>query len=478
VRPPARRLLCSGCEAVRSIARRPPAARAHSSPEAVLVTRGHTLPYPPPTRRPRRRRVRVFELFPVVLAIAVVWTCGAIATAAGAYNSASADTQKYCRTDQARAWPRPPPDPPDSPDPPAALPARSGSCVFPARLFLSVDTFYPHTSAEAVSSPHRLATRAAVIVSQAPPRAGQRYRARPALTTAATSTRPAASVLYWLCAVPCTQPSACLLRAQHPGPATLTLASRSAQESVLHSSPWFRVPYPLQWGVPTFTWSSTLTMLAGALSALVESVRPGSAQGLHRVCPGCIPRACPGVPQLPGCTPGLARVYPQGLPEHACARSRHASRVVVRARPGSVAAACRAACPCSARRGCKQRAWLARCKNTRLSSAWSAGSWVTVPAGQAPAPMPQEWRPIAPLQLEQSSQRSADMRASARGRQLGDWYAAARISGAPVPPPAVISRATTVQVLRRAWPAHCCAANTGGLICMLIEASPHQYPLA
>ena len=32
------------------------------------------------------------------------------------------------------------------------------------------------------------------------------------------------------------------------------------------------------------------------------------------------------------------------------------------------------------------------------------------------------------------------------GRQLGDWYAAARIAGAPVPPPAVMSRATTVQV--------------------------------
>ena len=40
----------------------------------------------------------------MVLSIAVVWSCGAIATAAGAYNHASADTQKYCRTDQV-AWP-------------------------------------------------------------------------------------------------------------------------------------------------------------------------------------------------------------------------------------------------------------------------------------------------------------------------------------------------------------------------------------
>ena len=46
------------------------------------------------------RRLRCFELFPVVLSIAVVWSCGAIATAAGAYKNASSDTQKYCRTDQ------------------------------------------------------------------------------------------------------------------------------------------------------------------------------------------------------------------------------------------------------------------------------------------------------------------------------------------------------------------------------------------
>ena len=32
-----------------------------------------------------------------------------------------------------------------------------------------------------------------------------------------------------------------------------------------------------------------------------------------------------------------------------------------------------------------------------------------------------------------------------RGVQLGDYYAAARISGAPVPPPAVLSRAVAVQ---------------------------------
>ena len=31
---------------------------------------------------------------------------------------------------------------------------------------------------------------------------------------------------------------------------------------------------------------------------------------------------------------------------------------------------------------------------------------------------------------------------------LGDYYAAARISGAPVPPPEVLARAVTIQVRR------------------------------
>lgn len=83
---------------------------------------------------------------------------------------------------------------------------------------------------------------------------------------------------------------------------------RTDQSSVLSNSPWFRRvfhvickfmltkagirafhvssflvvltsfglicrwPYFAQWGAPTFSWSSTLTMLAGAISAMVESV--------------------------------------------------------------------------------------------------------------------------------------------------------------------------------------------------------------
>ena len=48
---------------------------------------------------------------------------------------------------------------------------------------------------------------------------------------------------------------------------------RTDQSTVLSDSPWFRWPYPGQWGGPIFTWSAVLTMLAGALSAMVESVR-------------------------------------------------------------------------------------------------------------------------------------------------------------------------------------------------------------
>ena len=55
--------------------------------------------------------------------------------------------------------------------------------------------------------------------------------------------------------------------------------------------------------------------------------------------------------------------------------------------------------------------------------------------------------------------------------QLGDYYAAARISGAPVPPPAVLSRAVAVQgfscVCTGFWgeprPCLCSAAPTSGL---------------
>lgn len=41
---------------------------------------------------------------------------------------------------------------------------------------------------------------------------------------------------------------------------------------VLTDAPWFRVPYPFQFGYPTFTVSACLGMLAGVLACTVESL--------------------------------------------------------------------------------------------------------------------------------------------------------------------------------------------------------------
>ncbi len=40
----------------------------------------------------------------------------------------------------------------------------------------------------------------------------------------------------------------------------------------LAAAPWFRVPYPLQWGLPQFGMVATVGMLAGFLASIVESV--------------------------------------------------------------------------------------------------------------------------------------------------------------------------------------------------------------
>ena len=41
---------------------------------------------------------------------------------------------------------------------------------------------------------------------------------------------------------------------------------------IISQSPWFRVPYPGQWGLPTVTLSGVLGMLAGVLACTVESI--------------------------------------------------------------------------------------------------------------------------------------------------------------------------------------------------------------
>ena len=59
----------------------------------------------PPLRRPPRnstlpprRRLRLFELFPVLLGIAVTWIIAAILTASGTYDNASPGQQASCKT--------------------------------------------------------------------------------------------------------------------------------------------------------------------------------------------------------------------------------------------------------------------------------------------------------------------------------------------------------------------------------------------
>lgn len=49
-------------------------------------------------------------------------------------------------------------------------------------------------------------------------------------------------------------------------------ARSDSKIKIINDSPWFRVPYPGQWGVPTVTLSGVLGMLAGVLACTVESI--------------------------------------------------------------------------------------------------------------------------------------------------------------------------------------------------------------
>jgi nucleobase transporter 1/2 len=48
--------------------------------------------------------------------------------------------------------------------------------------------------------------------------------------------------------------------------------SQSNFNYILSEAPWFRVPYPGQWGSPIFTTSGVLTMLAAVIPAALESI--------------------------------------------------------------------------------------------------------------------------------------------------------------------------------------------------------------
>lgn len=49
-------------------------------------------------------------------------------------------------------------------------------------------------------------------------------------------------------------------------------ARADSKLKIINQSPWFRVPYPGQWGTPTVTLSGVLGMLAGVLACTVESI--------------------------------------------------------------------------------------------------------------------------------------------------------------------------------------------------------------
>lgn len=49
-------------------------------------------------------------------------------------------------------------------------------------------------------------------------------------------------------------------------------ARADSKLKIINDSPWFRFPYPGQWGTPTVSLSGVLGMLAGVLACTVESI--------------------------------------------------------------------------------------------------------------------------------------------------------------------------------------------------------------
>ncbi|XP_071670985.1 solute carrier family 23 member 1 isoform X2 [Patagioenas fasciata] len=49
-------------------------------------------------------------------------------------------------------------------------------------------------------------------------------------------------------------------------------ARTDARGEILSVAPWFRVPYPCQWGLPTVTWAAVLGMFSATLAGIIESI--------------------------------------------------------------------------------------------------------------------------------------------------------------------------------------------------------------
>ncbi|KAL6955154.1 Nucleobase-ascorbate transporter 12, partial [Sarracenia purpurea var. burkii] len=76
----------------------------------------------------------------------------------------------------------------------------------------------------------------------------------------------------------------------------------------LKSSPWFRFPYPLQWGTPVFNWKMALVMCVASLISSVDSVGSYHASSLlvasRPPTPGVLSRGI-GLEGLSGVLAGL-----------------------------------------------------------------------------------------------------------------------------------------------------------------------------
>jgi solute carrier family 23 (nucleobase transporter), member 1 len=74
-----------------------------------------------------------------------------------------------------------------------------------------------------------------------------------------------------------------------------------AQQDIITESPWFRVPYPFQWGAPIFKASAIVPMFGGALAGMIESIGDyfscARLSGAPPPTPGIISRglACEGI---------------------------------------------------------------------------------------------------------------------------------------------------------------------------------------
>lgn len=88
---------------------------------------------------------------------------------------------------------------------------------------------------------------------------------------------------------------------------------RTDTSNALITSSWFRVPYPFQWGVPTFHWKTAGVMIAASFIASVDSVGTYHAASLlvasKAPSPGVVSRAI----GLEGLTSALAGIWGTGM---------------------------------------------------------------------------------------------------------------------------------------------------------------------